>query len=146
MRTRALMSLLLLLPQFAAANPMADAMQAFDGGDYATARSIWSELAGNGDPEAMVALASMYQSGAGTQTDRVRARALYAEAAVLGNPDAMQNLVELIEADGSDPHAQERALCWYLMAAGAGKKWARTQAHRLLTRLGITDPAGNCID
>lgn len=114
-----------------AENRMALAWEAFDAGDYPTARTIWQSLADEDDGEAMVAVAGMAESGAGEPVNLRRARRLYAKATELGNPDAMQNLAVMLECGhgGDADLAQAKAL--YRKAAINGKSWAANQIQRL---------------
>lgn len=113
------------------AGEMSHAWEAFDGGDYATARMIWRKLAANGDDEAMVALAGMAGNGTGQSRNPGLSRRLYLTAANLGNPDAMQNLAAMMECGRGGPTDLQSALMWYRKAAGKGRAWASRQVRRL---------------
>lgn len=134
MKIRPAMLLLLLaltMPGAGSANEMARAWEAFDGGEYAAARTIWQKLGAEGDDEAMVALAGMANTGAGQPVDRELSRRLYKAAADLGNPDAMQNLAVMLECGLGGPESHPAALIWFERAASAGRSWAARQVERI---------------
>ncbi len=60
---------------------MADALAAFDAGDYASAFQEWHVLAQAGEAEAQVALAGLYLAGQGTRADAAEALRWYRLAA-----------------------------------------------------------------
>lgn len=131
-RTLILMTIVVLAStQGAAGNDMARAWEAYDGGDYQTARSIWLAQAQDGDSEAMVALAGLAETGADGPADHAEARRLYRSAANLGNADAMQNLGVMLECGIGGPADGREAITWYLQAAKLGRTWADQQMQRL---------------
>jgi len=56
-------------------------LAAYDAGDYATAREAWQPLAENGDPDALVALASLHVEGVEMRQDYILAVKLFRRAA-----------------------------------------------------------------
>lgn len=63
-------------------------LTAFQARDYETARNALKPFALNGNPEALYAMGTMYQVGAGVELDDARAENLYRKAAVRGHAAA----------------------------------------------------------
>ncbi len=70
----------------------ADALAAYDAGDYVEAARIWQQRAAAGDAAAKVSLAGLYEVGLGVPLDRQHALALYREAAAAGDATARRLL------------------------------------------------------
>lgn len=102
-RTLFAAGLSVLLASSAAAQPtdFAAGLAAYDAGRYEEAAVIWSRLAENGDPAAMVSLAGLYEAGFGVGRDPGRALALYRRAAALGDPQARRILA--LRGEGRGP-------------------------------------------
>lgn len=63
-------------------------LTAFRGRDYERARDVLKPLALKGNPEALYAIGTMYQVGAGVELDDARAENLYRKAAARGHAGA----------------------------------------------------------
>jgi len=72
-----------------------DGLTAFNQGNYAKARAIWTRLAAKEDTEAEWNLGRMYEIGAGVKQDLEKAAVLYRRAALKANPYALGNLAVL---------------------------------------------------
>ena len=59
-------------------------MDAYNGGDYATALREWRPLAEQGDPRAQFRLSSLYENGDGVQREFAKARQWYEKAGAQG--------------------------------------------------------------
>src|SRR5690242_10691732 len=68
---------------------------AFNQGDYGAAFQAWEAKAGQGDPDAMTKLGSLYEIGYGTKRDFAKAAEWYEKAAQLGFVIAQYNLANL---------------------------------------------------
>ena len=107
-------------PQLAQSDPSeahARALAAYEGRDYETAYSIWTELGAGGHSEAQYRLGVMYENAQGTKRDLVKAHDWYLAAAEAGHPEAQLNLGVLYENGegvGQDPSV---AADWYERAA-----------------------------
>ena len=66
--------------------------QAYQDGDFATAISVWSDLADAGNDRALFNLGVMYDEGRGVEQDRAKALDYWRRAADMGNPQAQHNL------------------------------------------------------
>ena len=106
----AALGLLLAMGSSVAAEPASieikaelQAVQAYDGGDIATAAELWRALAEAGSLDAALALASLVEPGGEGQTDTGLARALYRTAADAGDALAAYNLEKLDNQFGVGP-------------------------------------------
>lgn len=132
-----LLALAVPLPAAAQAT-MLDAYAAHVKGDDETARSLWRELADEGDIEAAFMLAETYLKGPPAIADRALALDWYRFAAERGHVEARFTLGEQRAADGEAlwpgedavPHFTEAAH-WFALAAEAGYAPARHQLGRL---------------
>tara|TARA_A100001037_G_scaffold261650_1_gene250777 strand:+ start:631 stop:1266 length:636 start_codon:yes stop_codon:yes gene_type:complete len=102
----------------------ADGLQAFDGGDYQTARENWLPLAEAGDADAQAAIAGMFRTGTGVAQDFVRAAHWYRAAADQGHVQAQLNLGELYAKGHGVVSNPVQAMKWLGLAAASGHAWA----------------------
>jgi len=72
----------------AVADPLSDASQVYDTGDYEKAAKLYSPLAKGGNAEAQYVLGMMYRAGRGVTQDYNEARKWYRLAAEQGHPIA----------------------------------------------------------
>ncbi|MBQ9422237.1 MAG: sel1 repeat family protein, partial [Pyramidobacter sp.] len=84
-----------------APTPFTEGIQAWSAKDYDLARTIFTENAEKGSPQAMTALGYMYAGGAGVRKDLKLAVHWYRMAIAAGEPYAMYALYELMKADSS---------------------------------------------
>lgn len=102
----------------------ASGVEAYDGGDYATAIGEWLPLAERGDVEAQVALANMYLLGVGVPQDDGQAVKWYRRAAEQGEVIAQINLGELYAAGRGVARDGVLAYMWFSLAAAQGHSYA----------------------
>jgi TPR repeat protein len=102
---------------------MADALAAFDAGDYAAAFEAWRALAEAGEVEAQVALAGLYLAGQGTGRDAAAALRWYRRAAEQGDAVAQQNLGDLLSRGVGAAPDPVSAYVWLSLAAAQGRRW-----------------------
>lgn len=94
-----------------------DGKAAYDRGDYALAKRIFTPLAEKGDPESEYYLGMLLNYGSGTRRDHPEARLWYESAARKGHVKSMVALGDLYFF-GSDriPRDYATAYTWYLVA------------------------------
>lgn len=100
---------------------------AYQQGDYATARQYWSQSAEQGNADAQVKLAMLYQKGQGVEANYEKAAELYRLAAVQGNGEAQNNLAILYENGQGVPQDSKEAFYWYQLAAIQGNASAQNK-------------------
>ena len=113
-----------------------EGLEAFDGGDLATAVAEWRPLAEAGDPEAQVALAGLYLSGTGVARDPVEAARWYRLAAQRGDPVAQLNLGDLYARGLGVGRDLVQAYLWLSLSAAQGRRWPearRAEIARLMS-------------
>lgn len=114
---------LLAAPSFSA--DFVDGLEAYDAGRYADALAEWRALAAEGHLDSMVAIAGLYEAGAGVTRDYRQAAHWYRRAADCGHVVAQLNLGDLYGRG----QGVQRDLVWadvYLSRAVAqGNGWAR---------------------
>ena len=113
-------------------------VQAFDGGDYATAFENWHRLAAAGDAEAQTAIAGMYRRGEGRRVDLAESAAWYRRAAEQGDAVAQMNLGEMYRRGQGVKRDNIRAYAWFTLAATQGSTWAAGELKKL-TRIMTAD-------
>lgn len=120
MRKLALALAAFWLGGIANAGPFEDGLAAHDKGDYATAASIWQEVANRGEVNAQYHLGLLYHHGKGVSQDYAVATKWYSLAAQAGYPLA-QNNMGLFYFNGfgvaKDLH---QAAKWFRLAADSG--------------------------
>ncbi|SBW12817.1 exported hypothetical protein [uncultured Alphaproteobacteria bacterium] len=106
----------------AAAQTVEDGFEAYDAGDYATAKTILLPLAEAGDARAMNRIGYMYDFGKGFPEDPTAACDWYEKAAELGYAQAQSNL-GLCFRDGTGRNKDlDTALRWEVEAATNGHR------------------------
>lgn len=90
-------AVMLAAPGETAAQSYAEGYQAFNAGNYETARQIWQDLADRGDTLAMIGLGTLYERGFGVRQNAERALQLYRRAANAGDSRA-RSYVQRLEA------------------------------------------------
>lgn len=83
-----------------APDPLREAQQAYDAGNFTAAHKQWSVLAEDGIAEAQAQLAMMYDDGVGVDADPAQAIRWYHRAARQGHPKAQTNLGVIYGAPG----------------------------------------------
>jgi tetratricopeptide (TPR) repeat protein len=97
-----------------------EAWQAYDRGDYATARELFAPLAADGDPDAQYALGSMAANGLGGPVDYEEAARFYGDAASMGHADAASALGYQYDFGLGLPLNRDLAEYWYKRSADGG--------------------------
>ncbi|MFQ5984322.1 MAG: tetratricopeptide repeat protein [Alphaproteobacteria bacterium] len=110
-------------------------VEAYDGGDYATALSEWRPLAEQGDAEAQIALANMYLFGVGVRQDYREAAKWYRRAAEQGEVIAQINLGELYATGRGVAKDDVLAYMWFSLAAADGHPYAEVARDELAPRM-----------
>lgn len=117
-------------------------MDAYTGGDYATALREWRPLAEQGDPSAQFRLGSLYENGDGVPRDFAKARQWYEKAAAQGDAKAQFYLgIQSAYGEGG-PLDLVQAHMWYSLAAENGNAHApgyRDDLARQMTPAQITE-------
>ena len=123
------------------AEGFADGLRAYDSGDYATAYSVWSDLAGAGDAEAEAAIAGLYFQGLGVEESAAQAAAWYRRAARRGLMAAQMNLGELYAAGRGVSRDLVMAYLWLFLAANQGSTWSAGRRDDIAMAMNATDIA-----
>jgi len=97
-----------------------EAWDAYDRGDYATARDLFGPLAAGGDPEAQYALGSMAANGLGGPLDYAEAARLFGDAASMGHAEAASALGYHYDFGLGVPLNRDLAEYWYTRSADGG--------------------------
>ncbi len=101
-----------------AAAEFADAIEAYDQGDYATTFAELRPLAEAGDPNAQYMLGFLYERGEGVARDLTRAYAWYGLAARQGDAFAAQALAQLARRMSAAQIAEAEAYARAVAPAG----------------------------
>lgn len=123
--TRSVVILLAFLPIAAWAQSFDQAEDAYDRGDYETAREILSVLAKEGDAEAQYGLGLLYDNGEGVTEDHSEAARWYEAAAKQGNIAAQISLGGLYKDGEGVLQSYSQSLRWYRAAAEQGNVQAQ---------------------
>jgi len=110
-------ALTLMLSGEVVAEPLGDALDAYDAGDYATALRLLRPLAEDGDARAQNILGIMYEDGRGVQQDHARAAQWYRSAADQRFAEAQANLGTTYLYGIGVPHDYVEAALWFRLAA-----------------------------
>jgi len=106
-------------------------MDAYKGGDYATAVREWSPLAKLGIAAAQFHLGQLYANGQGLPQDYVQAQQWYEKAAIQGDASAQLNLGVLYENGSGVPKDYQLALFWFRRSANRGNAMTLTKLGRM---------------
>ncbi len=93
------------------------ALQAYDAGDYDSAKEIWTRLADKGSPGSQNNLGLMYENGVGVEQDYEKALKLYQLSAKQGYTEAQYNLGSLYHNGTGVKQDYEKAAKYYQLAA-----------------------------
>jgi uncharacterized protein len=108
----------------AAADPLGDALRAYDSGNYEKAATLLRPLADAGDSVAQLKLGLLYYYGFGVGEDEGNALAWLKKSAAQGNLDAMYHIGNLltfgVDTAKLSADADVDAARWYFEAARAG--------------------------
>jgi len=134
-----LLVLVLSIPAPATAGDWAEGLEAYDGGDYVRAVTLWRRAADAGNLDAMTAIADAHARGLGVAPDLAAAVAWYRRAAERGHTVAQLNLGDMISRGaGAEPDLVE-AYVWLGLAAADGNAWAARRQGEV--RAAMTDEA-----
>lgn len=103
----------------------ADALAAYNAGDFATAQRLWQGLADRGEPIAQYNLGLLYEDGKGVAQDYARAADWYRRAAEQGHASAQLNLGHLYDQGLGVAKDLALAADWYRKAAEQGDALAQ---------------------
>lgn len=110
-------------------------LAAYDAGDYAAAHEAWQPLAENGDPDALVALASLHVEGVGMRQDYILAAKLFRRAADQGHMVAQLNLGDYYAQGRGVPRNLVSAWVWLSLAARQGSTWSMVRRDKIATQM-----------
>lgn len=126
----------LLCTQAAAGQTFEDGRRAYDFGEYAAAKTIWTTLAQAGDAKSATSLAFLYREGRGVPRDANAAARWYYRAALRDEPTAQVALCDIhLKGDGVRRDFQT-ALFWCELSIAGGETSAiglREHAMRRIT-------------
>ena len=94
--------------------------EAYSAGDYQGAYREWRAAADAGDPSAMTAVGTLFDTGYGVNQDFAAALHWYRRAAIAGNLRAMFNVGAMYDNGRGTPADRAEALRWYEAAAMRG--------------------------
>ena len=114
-----------------AAADFSDGLQAYDAGDYASAREEWRNAAAKGDIDAMVGLAGLHAGGFGVRQNDAVAAKWYERAARRGHAMAQLNLGDAYARGRGVKRDLIAAHMWLSLAATQGKGWAARRRDQL---------------
>ena len=120
----ALLVLTLSIPAHVVAGDWADGLEAYDGGDYGRALTLWRRAAAAGNLDAMTAIADAHARGLGITPDLAAAVAWYRRAAERGHTVAQLNLGDMISRGAGAERDLAEAYVWLGLAAASGNAWA----------------------
>ena len=132
----ALLPLALFCTAAAAGQTFEDGRRAYDFGEYATAKTIWTALAQAGDAKSAASLGYLYREGRGVPRDANAAARWYYRAALRDEPTAQAALCDIhLKGDGVRRDFQT-ALFWCELSIAGGETSAvelREHAMRRIT-------------
>ncbi len=120
-------SMSLAIPQFAFAQDMSEAVEAYQADDYASALPVFQALANQGDTDAMWYLAKLHYHGWATEESNALAFKWWGKAANLGDKDSQWKMGTLYELGHGVKEDQKKAFAWYLKSAENGRLSAMSE-------------------
>lgn len=112
--------LLWVVSAFASAEPLDDALAAYDAKDYAAALKLLTPLAEQGNTIAQANLAYMVYAGKSTSADAAEAAKWYRRAADNGDAYAQYSLGVMYENGNGVPQDLQEAVKWWRLSARQG--------------------------
>ncbi len=134
MKSRLAAALCAALLATPAAADWADAVNAYNAGDYATAAKEFRPFAENGQAQAQYILGWIYQNGEGVPQDYAESAKWYELAAKADNVDAQYALGSYYMAGAGVARDDAKAAEWFRKAAERGKAGAQYLLGYLLSR------------
>ena len=113
----------------------AEAVSAFERGDYVTAYKEMKPLAEQGNPTAQLNLGTMYSLGRGVPQDYIEAEKWYRKAAEQGNVDAQYNLGLMCVKGEGVQQDYVQGYMWFSLAASQGDVDAQRNRDSIATRM-----------
>jgi len=110
-------------------------LQAYDGGEYATARREWLAAAKSSDVDALNGLAGLYAGGLGVRQDFRQAARWYEKAARRGHVTAQLNLGDYYARGRGVQRNLVAAHMWLSLAARQGNGWADARRRAIARRM-----------
>ena len=105
--------------------PGAEALRAYERGDFFRARDIWQKLAESGDGQAMNNLGVLYDQGKGLEEDPGRAGYWVERSARAGPPAGISNYGRMLESGRGIAENPQEAARWFDRAAREGQPEAQ---------------------
>ena len=102
-----------------------DGIDAYEGGDYATAAEIVEPFAYGGNGQAMLLFGTLYENGNGVPQDYAEAVNWFRLASEQGMASAQFMLGWMYQQGDGVPQDYAEAVNWYRMAAKQGEAWAQ---------------------
>ncbi len=127
--------LILFCPSLAFSDSFSEAVAAYDKNDYNEAFRIFESLSQLGHIDATNNLATLYQTGEGTNRDYKKAAELYLKAAKVGHIDAAFNYSTLSRLGIGVPKNLADAYTWAIIAARNGSSDLVAYRDALATRI-----------
>ncbi len=101
-------------------SPAEEAQAAYRAGNYQDALEIWTNLAEEGDADAVAWIGACYANGDGVDVDDAQAMAWYLRAAEMGNPLAQANVGAFHYMGRGTEKNLEKAVHWLERASEGG--------------------------
>ncbi len=102
------------------ADPVEEAVNAYQNGDYAKAAGLWEKMAAAGDARAMHNLGVLNEQGLGMPKNPQKAAKLYHDAAAAGHAAGMSNYARMLEQGTAVDQNLKEASTWFRKAADMG--------------------------
>ncbi|MBQ1330466.1 MAG: sel1 repeat family protein, partial [Desulfovibrio sp.] len=115
----------------------AEAVSAYNRGEYAKARTLAAPLAEAGNPEAMLVMGRLADNGVGQPQDPAEAARWYRKAADAGSAEGMLRMAYCCRTGSGMPKDEGQWLSWTEKAAQAGNAEAQLNLANQLMRGGI---------
>lgn len=113
----------------------AQAVKAYDAGDYQKALHIWGELALKGNPIAQETLGYMHATGKGTPQDQKESLKWYRMAAEQGSTSALFSLGKIYYEGLGVQRSLENAYALFLVSGANGNQAAKDQQKMILPEM-----------
>jgi len=122
------------------ADPMDDALVAFEAQDFETAVALWTPLANGGNGQAQYLLAYMHLTGRGVPHDYLRAETYFRLASEQRNTSGQTLLGELFEHGRGVPQNFSEAVWLYGLSVKQGDPYAQARLAMLYANGQGVDP------
>ena len=102
------------------AGPLEDGFDAYDRGDYQTAKNLWLPLAKGDNADAQYNMGLLYMKGLGVKKHAKTAMKWFKRAAHFGSADAAYNLGVMYKTGQTGHPSNKDAIYWWKQAADVG--------------------------